>query len=295
MVAWISTDLPNLFIPVHLIHSSQRVVFIMNGITDVNGLVPDNNYMVVYIPETKRALVHRVIDRVNTLGTTLDYGQLPLRAGDTMSTYDGGSATIPENGVIPARAYTKNGAGIRFPLQGAWDANDMWYTPDNYRDRMTHVIMDTFPSVLRLDLQIPTGADQGKFQWKNVTTSIDSLFGALPRGRIETAFIPEVVYAFMVGNDTNLNLRTGVRFTYGEYEIEAPKNPYTVLEVLSGMRPASWLTLPITYYSNQIQSGLLEAYGYEGFKVYPRDTKDREETRAKILAEYADDIRRMRI
>ena len=123
----------------------------------------------------------------------------------------------------------------------------------------------------------------------------DSLFGALPRGRIETAFIPEVVYAFMVGNDTNINFRTGVRFTYGEYEIDVPKNPMTVLEILSGMRPASWLTLPSTCYNNRIQAGLLNTYGYEGFTVYPRDFKDREETRTRILAEYAEVMRGMRI
>lgn len=267
----------------------------MQGITDSQGLVPDNTYMVVYIPETKKALVHRVINRVNVLDAVLNYGPLPLKAGDAMPTYDGDSVQVPEDGVIPARAYTRTGNGIRFPLKGAWDEHDMFYTPDNYRSRMTHVIVDTFPSVLRLDLQIPTGSDQGKFQWKNVTTGIDSLFGALPRGRIETAFIPEVVYAFMVGNDTNVDFRTGVRFTYGEYEIDVPRNPATVLEVLSGMRSASWLTLPITYYNNQIQAGLLNTYGYEGFTVYPRDFKDREETRAKILAEYADIIRGMRV
>jgi hypothetical protein len=267
----------------------------MNGFVDSQGLVPDNNYMVVYIPETRKALVHRVINRVNVLDTVLNYGPLPLTAGATMPTYDAVSATVPADGVVPARAYTRNGSGLRFPLANAWDENDMFYTPDDYRNRMTHVIADVFPSVLRLDVQIPTGADQGKFQWKNVTTGIDSQFGALPRGRIETAFIPEVVYGLMVGNDTNLNFRTGVRFTYGEYEIEAPKNPYTVLDVLSGARAAAWLTLPITYYNNQVQAGLRDAYGYEGFTVYPRDFRDREETRAKILTEYADVIRGMKI
>lgn len=259
----------------------------MNGISDAQGLVPDNQYMVVYIPETRKALVHRVVGKANVLDSVINYGPLPVKAGDTMPTYDGGQATVPADGVIPARAYSRNGNGIRFPQSGAWDVNDMFYTPAEYRETMTHVIVDVWPSVLRLDLQIPTGSDQGKFQRSNISTGISNLFGALPRGRIETAFIPEVVYAFMVGNDTNVPFRTAVRFTYGEYEIESVKNPYTILEILSGVRPASWLTLPITYYSNEIKSGLRNTYGYEGFPIYPRDAKDREETRGEILKEYA--------
>ncbi|MFA6695023.1 MAG: hypothetical protein WCR85_00200 [Sphaerochaeta sp.] len=212
-----------------------------------------------------------------------------------MPTYDGSTVSVPADGVVPARAYTRNGNGLRFPLKNAWDENDMFYTPDEYRERMFHAIIDVYPSVLRLDLQIPTGSDQSKFQRSNVATGISDLFGAIPRGRIETAFIPEVVHALMVGNDTNLNLRTGVRFTYGEYMIESVKNPYTVLEILTGMRPASWISLPITYYSNQVQMGLRETYGYEGFPVYPRDAKDREESRAKIIASYNDIIRGMKV
>lgn len=267
----------------------------MQGIVDGQGLVPDNTYMVLYIPETQKALVHRVINRMNTLGTNLEYGALPLRAGENMPTYDGSSTTVPADGVIPARSYSRNGAGLRFPLPNAWDVNDMFYTPDDYRETMLHAIVDVHPSLVRLDLQIPTGADQGKFQRSNVSMGIDNLMSPLPRGRIETAFIPEVAYAFMVGNDTNVDFYTGARFTYGEYRIEGIKNPYTVFDILSGGRPASWLTMPITYYSNQLQQGLRNAYGYEGFPVHPRDARDREETRAQIIAEYSKIIAGVRI
>lgn len=267
----------------------------MQGIADGQGLVPDNTYMVMYIPETRKALVHRVINRANPLGATIEYGALPLVTGASMPTYDGTSTTVPATGVLPARAHSQNRSGLRFPLPNAWDANDMFYTPDDYGTTLVHAIMDVHPSIVRLDLQIPTGMDQGKFQKTNVSMGIDNLMSPLPRGRIETAFIPEVVYAFMVGNDTNLDLYTGARFTYGEYHIEGVKNPYTVLDVLTGARAASWITMPITNYSNQLQQGLRDTYGYEGFPVYPRDARDREETRSQIIAEYGKIIGGMRI
>lgn len=267
----------------------------MQGLTDAQGLVPDNAYMVVYIPETKSALVHRVVNRANNLSATLEYGALPLIAGDSMPTYDGSSVDVPETGVLPARAYSRNGSGIRFPLANAWDVNDMFYTPDDYRRTLMHVIVDVHPAITRLDLQIPSGMEQGKFQRSNVSMGIDRVGTALPRGRIETAFIPEVGYALMVGNDTNINFNTGVRFTYGEYTIESVKNPYTVLDVLMGQRAASWITLPVTYYSNQLQQALRNAYGYEGFPVYPRDARDREESRTQIIANYTKIIQGMMI
>ena len=76
------------------------------AVTDKNGLVNDNELLVVYMPNSNKAMVYRVITRQNRGFERIDYGGLPTTAGQVLNTYDGSTNAVGYAGELPARAYT---------------------------------------------------------------------------------------------------------------------------------------------------------------------------------------------
>ena len=249
------------------------------------GLVPEGGYLTVFIPATGRALVFRVRSRANKGYEVLNYGPLPLESGDTLNSYDGGTVSVPADGVMPARSYTPE--GLSFSMSGAIEETDMWFLTEEYAERLFHVIADFTPAWLRVDLQIPKGVVQGRFQRDKIMTGVDKDFGFV-RGHAEVVHIPKLHYGYRFGNDFNFAVHTGARFTYGEYLVEVPKKPETAFAVVTGVIPSKKVTLPIQVYDSSIRNALLDVYGYEGFPVYPPDM------RAEALREYGEIIRGVR-
>jgi len=244
----------------------------MDGrIVDSYGLVLEGEYLTVFIPATSRAFVFRVKSRVNRGYEVIDYGPLPLPAGASLPTFDGGSVTVPSDGVIPARAYTE---GLSFPLDGAFDRNDMWYTPEDYRDRLFHVIQYVTPAFLRVDAQIPTAVTQGRFQRDKVVTGVDKLFG-FARGFYEIVHLPKVHYGYRYGNETNVDLYTFVKFVYAEYVVETPRNSSLIFDVLTRRLPSKWVTLPVNIMDTTVERAMIDAYGITGFPLRRLDERDR--------------------
>jgi hypothetical protein len=244
----------------------------MDKVVDELGLVLEGEYLTVFIPATTKAFVFRIKARTNKKYETLNYGPLPLSAGTTLPTFDGGSVSVPANGVIPARAYTKD--GITFPLTGAYDSTDMWYVPEDYRERLFHVIQYVTPAFLRMDVQIPVKVTQGRFQKDKIMTGVETDFG-FSRGMYETVHIPKLHYGYRYANDTNVNLYTFVKFIYAEYIVEIPKNATLIFDILSKRIPSHWLSLPINYMDKSIEISLMEAYGITGFTLYRIDERDK--------------------
>jgi hypothetical protein len=241
-------------------------------VVDELGLVPENGYLTVFVPATSKAFVFWVKSRVNRGYERFHYGPLPLPAGLPLSSYVGGSVPVPANGVMPVLSYTPIGMGLRFPLSGAYDETDMWYLPEDYRERLFHVISEVTPRWLRRDVEIPVGVVQGRFQRDKVTLGVDKLFG-YARGRLEVVHFPKLHYGYRFGNDSNLNVYTGIRFTYAEYIVETPRDPELVFNVLSRRVPSHWVTLPVTVYDDSIARAFRDVYGFEGFPLYPADKK----------------------
>lgn len=249
------------------------------GVLDSYGLVLENQFITVFIPAKSSALVFRVKSRVNKGYEVFNYGPLPISAGEVLPTYDGGSVTVPLDGVMPARAYTPTGRS--FSMKGAFDETDMWYVPEDYRDTLFHVIQVVTPEFLRIDVEVPRGVSQGRFQKGRVVTGIDKDFG-FARGKIEVVHVPRLRYGYRWGNDTNLTLRTSVRFIYGEYIVEIPRDPSLIFSILTRTVPSYWTTLPANVWDPSIESALQLSYGFTGFPVYGINEKD------KALKEYSE-------
>jgi hypothetical protein len=243
----------------------------------------DNDYLVTFIPATKTSLVFRVVTRANNYPNNF-YGAIPFTAGETLPTYDGGSVAVPAAGVLPARAYTATGKS--FPLTGASDVNDMFYTNEEYRDRIFHIVGRTTPDWLRLGLEYPKGVKQYRYQRDNVILGIDKNFG-FGRGVIETVQFPNIRQGWLFGNDTNMPVYTGMNFQYEELIIETPKDPVTIHDVLSGKQKAHRIDLPISVQDPSLQIALKKDYGYYGFDTTLIKQKDR------AIASYAAQIKEL--
>ncbi|MEM2946300.1 MAG: hypothetical protein QXI87_08145 [Thermoproteota archaeon] len=237
----------------------------MDKVTDSYGLVQENSFLTCFMLVQSRALVFRVKSRVNRDSPIFNYGLLPLTSGESLPTYEGGSVSVPADGVMPARAYLSTGKS--FPLAGAYDETDMWYTTEDYRDRLFHVIQKLTPTFLRVDVQIPKGVTQGRFQKDKVVTGINTDFG-FSRGIYETVHLPRIHYGYRWANDTNIQLLTNVQFIYGEYIIETPKDADLIFNILTRKVPSNWVSLPINVWDPTIEAALLTTYGFTGFPLY---------------------------
>src|SRR5208337_5030889 len=198
----------------------------------------DNDYLVVTIPATQSAMAFRVRTRVNNT-PNLFYGPMTLTSGATLPTIAGGTATIPSAGVLPAGAYTPVGGGLSFPspITGAYDATDMWYTNEDYRDRISYIVGYSKPSFLQMGLEYPKGIQQYRFQRDNVFTGVGTQFG-FSRGVIETVQFPDIRQAWRIGNDFNFPVYTAMEFQYNELIIETPRDAQTIYNLLAGKIPA---------------------------------------------------------
>jgi len=232
----------------------------MARITDELGLCLDNTLLTVYFPPIQRALVFRVLGRANKGYEKYDYGPLPLSSGDSLPKLspEGGTATVPANGVIPGRSYTPT--GLSFSLTGAYDESDMWHYPKDESDRLYHVHMYVTPSILRCDLQVPKRYTQPTFQKNRIVGGVDRDFG-YRRGYLEVIHLPDLVYGYRFANDMNTNFYTKVTFVYAEYLVELVKDPELVYEALAGLKPTYWYTMPVSGVDESVIRAIREAYG----------------------------------
>ena len=257
----------------------------MEDVLDEFGLVRENQLLVCYVPATNRAFVWRVKARANA-SPILNYGPLPFYAGEPLPTYEGASTAVPADGVLPARAF--NSTGKSFPLKGAFDEGDMWYLPEDYRERIFHVIQRVTPSWLRIDVQIPKNVAQGRFQRDRVVVGVEADFG-FTRGTFEVVHLHKVRYGYRYGNDTNMDVKTAVKFVYGEYLIETPRDPELIFNVLTRRVPSHWISLPITVWDATIERAVLDSYGILGFPVYGVHEKE------KAIEEYRRLLREVKV
>lgn len=242
------------------------------SVIDKNGLVKDNELLVVYMPQSNKAMVYRVISRQNKSFERIDYGAIPTTTGDVLNTYDGGTQSVGRNGELPSRCYT---TGTKFGQSGCWEEGDMWFVPYTWNDRIYHVKMQVTPGFVRVGLQIPKGVNQSRFQKERLVGGVDTDKGfGYNFGELETVHLPEIHYGYTFGNDTNLTIRTGVRFIYGEYVVKIPNSATLIADVLSRNYPAHWVGLPISTVDATITQGLKKTWGFEGFTVYPNQYRE---------------------
>jgi hypothetical protein len=240
-------------------------------VVDELGLVKANNFLALYIPATAKALIFRVKARVNSGCEVLDYGPIPLKTGDTLNSFDVGTVSVPEDGVIPARSYTPKGYLYPPIISGTWDTTDMWFYPSDWAERLFHIIAEWTPRLMRVGLELPIGTKQTAFQQERIDLDINSPFG-WARGKLEIAQLPALHYGYLFANETSAAFYTHTRFTYAEYIVDIPHDPETIFNIINYRTPAYWITMPIRKtYEAKIETALKEAYGYEGFPIYGVD------------------------
>lgn len=241
-------------------------------VLDSLGLVLENRFLVVVIPALERALVFRVKARVNKGKEKLFYGPIPIKAGTTLPTFEGGTVTVPADGVLPARSYIPTDKALSFSAPNeiasrVYDSNDMWFTREEARDKLFHFHMYVKPAFLRVQVDIPKNVLQSVFQYnKKITMDIYMPFNWL-RGHVEVVYLPETYYGFKFANELNVAVYTSVTFIYAEYLVDIPKDAKLIFNILMHKVPAHWYTLPYTIAEGTLEANLEKVYGFKGFPI----------------------------
>jgi len=241
---------------------------------DELGLTLENSFLTVYMPAPAKALVFRVISRTNKGYEKLPYGALPLDSGTTVGTLDGGTTTVPADGVLPSRSYTISGIMWESIISGVYDSTDMWFIPKDWREMLFEIILDLMPKTLRVGLEIPKGTKQPYFQRTRVALDVSKDWG-WQRGRIEVIQFPGIHYGYLFCNDLNAAVYTSAVFTYAENVVEIPEDPELIFRILTREVPSKWITLPIKAYTADIKARLTEVYGFDGFPIYGIHQKEK--------------------
>jgi len=241
------------------------------------GLVEDNQYLVVEIPAYESFIPFKVKYRVNRGYERIDYGPIPTTSGTSYPTLDGGTATVPEDGVMPAMAYMPTSDPIVFPASGVGltygvsDTDDMFYISEkDFDNRVIHLHASFSPSWLRIVVDMPRSTLQGMYQ--KATLDINMGMG-FRRGGIETVILPAVKIGWRFANDTNMDVYTVARFVYGEYVVDIVNDAEMVFNLGVGKVKAKRVVLPVNVPSYDFEDALRKTWGFTGFKMYAEHEK----------------------
>lgn len=251
----------------------------MLKVVDNLGLVEENNFLTVYLPILKKALIFRIVARRNKGFEVLNYGSLPLTKEEVLASYVSGTQTVPEDGVFPPMSYTADGHRFPSPFPNVYEESDMWFLPKEENTTLFHVYQYLTPSWIRIDVQIPIYINQIRFQGDRVVGGVDKDWG-FKRGILEMIHFPGIKIGYRWGNDTNLTVYTNVKFIFAEYVVEIPKDPELIFNILVKKVPSHWVSLPVLSNAEDISRELIDVYGIDGFPLYPITEKD------KAISEY---------
>jgi len=241
------------------------------------GLVPDNSYFVVEIPATRKVLPFRVVTRVNHGYEVINYGLVPIPSGTQLPTFDGGTVTVPEYGVLPAMAYVPYSTPIKFPARnlvdtGVSDPDDLFYiSSKDFTDMVLHVKAYFTPSWIRVMVDMPENTVQSIYQKASLDIFRDFGFS---RGYYEVVFLPDIGAGWRFGNDTSMDVYLFAKFVYGEYVVELVTDPFTIFNLVTGKQKSYWVTLPINNMVYGVSDALEKVYGFDGYPMYPEHKRD---------------------
>jgi len=197
------------------------------SIVDEKGLVLENNILVIHFPFANAIVPLRVVKRNNKGFEEFLYGALPV----TFSGYS--------SGVIPARQTTEEFT-FSYSRLVPEISPDMWYFSDENKVYHVHIYIEP-AHLLRVFKRIPYGTTPYEFRGVSAspTLALNIEFG-FTRGYVEQVYLPNIKIGWMVTNPTNIDLRTYVRFVYGEYETEFIEDPEAIWDIMIGKILAYW-------------------------------------------------------
>ena len=230
----------------------------------------DNSLLALYLPAFEKFLVYKVRKVRNGIYRRINYGLLPLDAGETVNVFSdegGGTTTTPDVGCLPAYTYVTD---LTFPpLKNAnlfYDPSDMFYYPVDVKDMLVHYVLRLTPDWLRITANIPKGVSQVRMHNGRIHLAVDSPYGWV-RGGMEIVQLPGVHYGFNIANDSNMPVYVKVVFDYCEYEVEVVREAKTIIDVKEGKVKAVWVTLPMYVPDERVRLTLENAYGFDGIPI----------------------------
>ena len=226
-------------------------------VTDEKGLVLENQILTIIYPFENAITPFRVVTRNNHGYEDFEYGPIPYTASGHSS------------GVVPSRSYTSEFTFSYSRLQPE-SAPDMFYFTD--KNKIYHTYITFQPAyLLRVFRRIPKGTTTMVFRTvtPSPSLSLDIEFG-FSRGTIEQVFLPHIQIGWFLANPTNIDLRTNVHITYGDYDVEFIDKPEIVWDIMKGKLASHQVVFGgITPVPERTMNLMLEALNAKLIKIQP--------------------------
>ncbi len=211
----------------------------MSEAVDRFGLVKPGYPLFIYLPAYDAYVPLLVRYRNNEGYETYDYGPLP------------DCGTVISNGVISAGGVA-TGCTFSNPELTGEQAKDMFYYTDS--NIAMHAIFKINPLALRILNEIPLG-NKTYSLYGIITQDLKRDFGWFRHTR-ELVFLPKMHIGWEYYNPSNMNLRTYVRFNYGEYFVEPLLDVEGITRVLAKKAPAHFVTFGGPVRTREIEIGV---------------------------------------
>ena len=250
-------------------------------VLDELGFVREYGYVCIYVPAYERFLVFQVISRLNRGHERFIYGPLPLKSGTTIGTLEGGSTTVPADGVFPARGAIPIELAITFPV-GAYeslfpnikDKNDIFY--HEYSDQIYHVKVHLTPPFIKVQVTPWKGIGQYWYQEQNYLTLAHPTGWSY--GSVELWYFPKVHWYLALANEMYFDVYTRVIFHYAIYRVRIPKDPELIYDIIVTQKvPAYHFTLQYFRRVREVDRKLSEVYGFKIDEIGFPWIRDRDE------------------
>ena len=114
----------------------------------------------------------------------------------------------------------------------------MFYFTD--KNKIYHTYITFQPAhLLRVFRRIPKGTTSTMFRTVSPSPSLSvSIEFGFSRGTVEQVFLPHIQIGWFLANPTNIDLRTNVHMTYGDYDVEFIDSPDIIWNIMKGKIPS---------------------------------------------------------
>ncbi len=208
-------------------------------VVDEHGFVLEGNYLLLFFPPYKAAILYRILSRRNK-----GFEEFAPR----------------ELAAIPPYSFVKYKIPWYDERRTGYMAEDMFYYEE--KDTLMHAFVTIKPILLKNYFEFPEATRTASYLDTAVLYERADLFGFW-RETKEFVFLPKIRTAFISFNSTNMFIKLVVKVKYAEYEVEPITDLDKIKEAWQLKLPVKILTMPMVKEDKSFEAKFKEVYGVD--------------------------------
>ena len=208
-------------------------------VVDEKGFILEGNYLLLYYPVYRTAMLFKIISRVNR-----------------------GNEEFPPREITYIPPYSFVRYEIPWIDERRTDVErlNMFYYED--ANKLLHAFVTIKPVLIKNYLEYPIDVRQGKYLNVTMAPEIADIIGFW-RETKELVFLPKIRSRFVSFNSTNLYIKLVAKVSYAEYDVEFIKDADMVKQAWEGKLPVKRITMPIVTESKAFEAKIKGVYGID--------------------------------